>query len=308
MFRYRRRSRIGSALALWAAWRLFGPEPSPRFFGLQSRPEGPPGRTVTVGRHEFLVRESGPEDAPQVLLLHGWLYDGHTTWHRVIPHLAERFRVVSVDLRSHGKSDRIRSRFDISDLAEDVARLLDTLGMGPLPVVGYSLGGMVAQEMALASPGRVTGLVLGATAARPVGFPRWLSVPAFVAARAVSRVDRFLLPRIAYTYLMRTGTIPREHGAWLWGKLLDRDTNLYYEAGFAILRFDARDRVASIGVPTTVVITTEDQLVPSRLQRETASLIPDATVVELVGARHEAVLTHADEVAKAILETLDRVV
>jgi pimeloyl-ACP methyl ester carboxylesterase len=260
-----------------------------------------------VGRHEFLVREAGSPEAPPVLLLHGWLYDGHATWHRVVPHLAERFRVVSVDLRNHGKSDRIRARFDIGDLAEDVARLLDTMGLGPLPVVGYSLGGMVAQEMALASPGRVTGLVLGATAARPVGLPRWLTVPAFVAARAVSRLDRFVLPRIAYTYLMRTGTVPREHGVWLWRTLLDRDTNLYYEAGFAILRFDARDRVSSLGVPTTVVITTEDQLVAPRLQRETASLIPDARVVELEGARHEAVLTHADEIAKAILETLDRV-
>jgi pimeloyl-ACP methyl ester carboxylesterase len=305
--RYRRGSRIRTAVALWAAWRLFGPEPSPRFVGLQSRPEGNPGRTIMVGRHEFFVRESGPEDAPPVLLLHGWLYDAHATWHRVVPHLAERFRVVSVDLRNHGKSDRIRSRFDVADLAEDVARLLDTMGTGPLPVVGYSLGGMVAQELALTSPGRVTGLVLGATAARPVSLPRWLTVPAFVAGRAASRLDRFLLPRLAHAYLMRTGTVPAEHGAWLWRTLLDRDTNLYYETGFAILRFDARDRVGSIGVPTTMVVTTDDQLIAPRLQRETASLIPDARVVELEGARHEAVLTHADDIAKAILEALDRV-
>jgi 3-oxoadipate enol-lactonase len=300
----RSRSRIVTVLAGWAAWRLLGPEPSPRFVGRQRRPEGPTGRTVVVGRDEFFVREAGPEDAPPVLLLHGWLYDGHVTWHRIVPDLAERYRVIVLDLRNHGKTDRIRSHCDIADMADDVARVLDTLGLGPLPVVGYSLGGMVAQELALRSPGRVTGLVLGGTAAHPVDRPRWLSVPAFVLARVFSRIDRFLLPRIAYTYLMKTGTVPAEHGAWIWRSLLDRDTDLYYAAGFAILRFDARDRVGSIGVPTTCVIPTEDQLVRPHLQRETAELIPGATVVELVGARHEAILTHADDITKAISESL----
>jgi pimeloyl-ACP methyl ester carboxylesterase len=167
----RRRSPGLIAAAVWAAWRLFGPAPAPRFAGPQRRPEGPVGRTVLVGRDEFFIREVGPSDAPPVLLLHGWLYDSHATWHRVVPGLAESHRVIMLDLRNHGKTDRVRSRFDIADLADDVARFIDTMGLGPLPVVGYSLGGMVAQELAVRSPGRVTGLVLGGTAARLVDRP-----------------------------------------------------------------------------------------------------------------------------------------
>jgi 3-oxoadipate enol-lactonase len=301
------RPRLRSALTAWVLWRLFGPAPSPRFVGPQTVPEGPAGRTVRVGRHEFFVRAAGPEDGPKVLLLHGWLYDGFATWHRVLPLLADRYRVLVVDLRNQGKSDRIRSRFDVADLADDVARLLDTMRIGPIPVVGYSLGGMVAQELALRSPSRVSSLVLGATAARPVDRPRWLTVPAFVAARVVSRIDRFLLARISYLYLTRTGTVPERHGEWLWRCLLDRDTDLYYEAGFAVLRFDARDRVRRLSMPTTCILTTEDQLIPVRLQWETAETIPGAVVVELTGARHEAVLTHAEDLAKAVGEALTRV-
>jgi 3-oxoadipate enol-lactonase len=286
----------------WVAWRMFGREPQPRFVGRQTRPGGPTGRTILAGRHEFLVRESGPEDAPPIVLLHGWLYDAHATWHRIVPVLAEHHRVITIDLRNHGKTDRIRSRFDITDLGDDIARTLDVLGLAGVPVVGYSMGGMVAQALAIRHPGRVSRLVLGATAARPVTWPRWSTVPAMLVGRTLSRIDRFLLPRIAHQYMTRTGVIPPEHSAWLWEHLVDRDVDLYYEGGFAILRFDARDRVGQLDVPTLCIIPTADQLVMPRQQYETASLIPGARVVEIVGGRHEAVLTHSDDVAKAILE------
>ena len=301
----KKRRLLKGAIGAWALWRLFGPETGPRHRGIQSRPDGPPGRTVVAGRHEFFVREAGPADAPPIVLLHGWLYDGFATWHRVIPALAERRRVVVIDLRNHGKSDRIRGRFDIADLADDIARLFDVLGIAGVPVAGFSMGGMTLQELAVRHPGRASHVILGGTAAHPVDRPRALTVPLFVVGRALARLDRFMLPRIAHTYLMRTGVFPAEHGAWLWQNMLDRDTDLYYEGGFAILRFDARERAGDIGVPTLCIVPTDDQLIEARLQYETASLIPGATVLELPGAKHEAVLTHGDEIAKAILRFVE---
>jgi pimeloyl-ACP methyl ester carboxylesterase len=296
-----KRRRVFAAVGLaWLLWRLFGREVGPRHPGPQSRPDGPATRTLLVGRHEFAVREAGPVEGPPLVLLHGWLYDGHATWHRVLPRLAATHRVYAIDLRSHGKSDRIRGRFEIAETADDVARVLDALGLGAVPIVGYSMGGMTAQELALRHPGRVTRLVLAATAAHPVPYPRRLTVPVFLIGRALGRIDHTLLPRIAHRYLLATDVIPPEHSAWLWQILLDRDTDLYYEAGFAILRFDARDRVGSIGMPTLCIIPTDDQLIPAREQYDTAARITGAVVTELVGARHEAVLSHADDIAKAI--------
>ncbi len=293
---------IATAGLAWLAWRLFGGEAGPRVTGVQTRPEGPTGRTILAGRQEFFVREAGDPAAPPLLLLHGWLYDGHATWHRVLPRLAATHRVYSIDLRNHGKTDQIRDNFDIADAADDVARVMDVLGLGAVPVVGYSMGGMTAQELALRHPGRVTRLVLAATAAHPVPYPRPITVTVFLLGRALSRIDRTLLPRIAHRYLIATGVIPAEHAGWLWQVLLDRDTDLYYEAGFAILRFDAMDRVDKIRVPTLSIIPTDDQLIPARQQFATAARIPGAQVVELVGARHEAVLSHPDDIAKAIAD------
>lgn len=265
-----------------------------------------PGRLVVVGRHEFLVREVGDPGAPPLVLIHGWVYDSLATWHRLAPLLADRWRVITIDLHGHGKTDRVRGRYEIEDLADDVAGVLTTLGIGPAPVVGYSMGGMVAQALARRHPGAVDRLVLAATAARPVRLPGWLTVPAFLMGRAVARIDRFVAPRIAFRYLTATGVIPLEHRAWLWEALLDRDVDLYYESGFAILRFDAGPWLDGIEAPTLSIVPTSDQLIPARYQRETAGRLPDNRLVEIEGARHEAVLTHPAEMAQAIREFLTR--
>jgi 3-oxoadipate enol-lactonase len=296
-----RRKLIASAVAGWALWRLFGPEAPPRFNGTQERPADIPGRTVTVGRHEFFVRELGDPHAPPIVLLHGWLYDGLATWHRVAPQLAESYHVIIPDLRNHGKTDRIRSRFEIADAADEIAALLHHLDVAGSPIIGYSMGGMVAQELALRHPGVASRLVLAATAAAPVQWSRWITVPGMVGGRALSRMDRTLLPRLAYRYLTWTRVVGPEHAEWLWQNLLDRDTDLYYESGFAILRFDARDRIRRLKIPVGSIIPTKDQLIPSAHQHETAEMI-GSDVIEIQGARHEAVLTHPGEIAEAIAE------
>jgi pimeloyl-ACP methyl ester carboxylesterase len=262
------------------------------------------GRTVLSGRHEFLVREAGAAEDPPLVLLHGWVYDGHVTWHRVIPQLAESHRVYAIDLRSHGRSARVRGRVEIEDMADEVAGVLDALGLGTVALAGYSMGGMVAQALAHRHPGRIGRLILAGTAAQPIALPQWLVLTAFVGGRAIARLDRLIAPRIAHRYLLASGTVPPEHSAWLWEALLDRDVDLYYEAGFAILRFDAAPWVGRLAMPTLSIIPTHDQLVPAGRQRATAASLPDNRVVEIDGARHEAVLTHPGEVAGAILEFL----
>jgi len=296
---------ICAAGGAYALWKLFGPQIPPRFPGVQERPSDATGRTVIVGRDEFLVREAGPADGPPLVLIHGWVYDSLATWHRIVPELAAGNRVVCIDLRNHGRSDHIRGRFSIADLADEVAGVMDAIGITSAPVVGYSMGGMTAQELARRHPGKVERLVLAATAARPTWFPRWFGQVVFGLGRALGRIDPLLLPRIGYRYLTATGAIERRHAAWLWKVLLDRDVNLYYEAAFAINRFDSRDWIGSLRVPVLCIIPTCDQLILPGHQRATAEAIEGAAVVEIEGARHEAVLTHPEEITAAIAGFLE---
>jgi pimeloyl-ACP methyl ester carboxylesterase len=296
----RLRQVLGVGVLGWLAWRLFGPELVPRFETPQERPNRIAGRSVLVGQRELFVREAGSPAERPVVLLHGWAYDSLATWHKVLGPLAERYRVVAIDQRNHGRSERVRGSFDIEDVADEVAGVMDAVGVPRAAVVGYSMGGMVAQALAFRHPEKVERLVLGATAAYPLSRRRGAMRIGFALARALGRISLVEWSRATVSYLIQHGALEPRHARWMWGSLLDRDMSLSFEAGHAILRFDSRSWVGRIGVPALVVIPTEDQLVDPSSQRELADLLDEAMIVEVVGARHEAVLTHADDIVKAI--------
>lgn len=290
----------------WLAWRLFGPDPVPRTVGEQRRPLKVPGRSVFVGRYEFFVRELGAPDAPVLVLIHGWNFDGEMAFHKLAPLLADRYRVIVPDLRNHGKSDRIRGRFEISDVASEVDAIIDALGIDkPVAVLGYSMGGMVAQELALRHPETLSALILGATAARPMHRLRPVSFLLFKFTRAVARISRAEAVWASFLVLRRNGLIGAEDEAWMWDSLLARDANLYHEAAYAIWRFDTRDRISTISVPTMVVIPERDTVVSVSTQEELASLMPDASVVRLPDLGHESILADPGGFADAVFDFLD---
>ena len=289
----------------WLLWRLFGPELVPRFRAPQRRPLRIPGRTVLVGEHELFVREAGPADGPPLVLVHGWSFDGEMAFYRLIPLLAERFRVIVPDHRNHGKSDWVRGHFEVSDLADDLAGVLDAVGSSQATVVGYSLGGLVAQELTRRHPRHVSRLMLLATAARPLGQRRALLRVGMWLLRAVARVSVREMSATSLGVLRRTGSIDPHHERWMWEALLRRDPTLYWESGAAIWRFDSRSWVGRLEVPIAVVIMTRDQLMLPRVQYELAGCIKHAEIIELVGARHEAVYDRAGELAKEIAAFAD---
>ena len=265
-----------------------------------------PGRSVFVGRHEFFVRELGDADAPPLLLIHGWNFDGEMAFHKLAPRLARRYRVIVPDLRNHGKSDRIRGRFELADVADEVAAIVSQLGFSsPIPVLGYSMGGMVAQELALRHPETVSHLLLGATAARPLATLRPLSLLGFYFTRAVARISRAEAVWASFLTLRNNGLIDAEDEAWMWDSLLARDANLYHEAAFAIWRFDSRERIGEVAVPTLIVIPERDAIVRVARQEELAALLPDADVVRLPDLGHESVLAEPDRFAQAVEDFLD---
>lgn len=284
----------------WVVWRLIGPEVSGRYPPGQVRPTRIPGRTVFVGEEEFFVRETGLEDGPTIVLIHGWSLDGELTFHRLIPLLASRFRVVIPDHRNHGRSAWIRGRFELAQAADELAAVLDAVGVARATLFGWSMGGMIAQELTRRQPLRVDRLILGGTAARPIPRLRMAARVLFWLGRAIARISTREMSLISTEIMVRTGAIGQEHRRWMINGLMRRDASLYYEAAAAVWRFDSRDWVGKLGRPALVIIPTEDQLVPPAAQYELAELMEGVEVLELVGGRHEAILNRADEIAKAV--------
>ena len=152
------------------------------------------------------------------------------------------------------------------------------------------------------------GLVLSGALEALVDFHRgeqaWsLAIP--LARRLVALESLLRLGRISmvewgqavHRYLLASGAVDRANARWLWEYLLDRDPRLSFESGIAVWHFDSRDWVGNLDVPTLVIIPTADQLVPPSAQRELADLLRDSRVVELAGAKHEAVMTHGGDIA-----------
>jgi pimeloyl-ACP methyl ester carboxylesterase len=279
---------------------LFGPEIEPRFVPPQAHPLRMPGRTVFVGDREFFLRETGPAGGSPLVLIHGLGNNSLENWYELIKRLDGRFRVVAVDMRNHGKSDKPRERFEVSRMADEVAGMMDAIGIPRATVAGFSMGGMVAQELARRHPHRVERMILMSTTAHHAWAWRGVRWLGFVFGRAFERLTGKELSLFTYWYMVLTGAVPRVFGRWYREAILDRDADLYYEAAFAVIGFDSRPWVGRLDVPALVVITIKDQLVPASWQYDLAGRLHDVEVVELVDGGHEAPWTHAGQIAAAI--------
>src|SRR5215831_13856430 len=111
-------------------------------------------------------RVHGSDDRPVLFLSHS-LGQDHGMWDMQAEWLAPYFRVVRYDTRGHGASGVVNGDYSVSDLGQDAARLADALGIDRFAFCGLSLGGMIAQWLALNVPDRVTAVVLANTSARP---------------------------------------------------------------------------------------------------------------------------------------------
>lgn len=112
--------------------------------------------------------EAGPEDAPVLILLHGYT-DSSLDWSQVIPYLEDDFHIYALDLRGHGGSEAPECCYTIPDMAYDVVAFMDALDIPKASVAGFSMGSLVAQGLAIDYPERVDKLVLVASTDTGVG-------------------------------------------------------------------------------------------------------------------------------------------
>jgi 3-oxoadipate enol-lactonase len=243
-----------------------------------------------------------------VVLIMGFGGD-HTAWSFQTRAFAERYRVIAFDNRGVGQTDTPDCPYTTRMMADDTAGLMDVLGIDRAHVIGVSLGGMIAQELALARPERVRSLHLGCTLPRPDAYT--------LALNAAWREMRTSLGREAML---------RALGLWLFAPVTYQERPDLVEAvlqnslanpypqsltGFlrqseAVAAHDARERLGAIRCPTLVSVAEEDILVPPRFSREIAARIPGAALRIVPGAGHGYFLERADAFNALCLEFLAR--
>lgn len=255
--------------------------------------------------------ETGPRepDAPgePVLMIMG-LGASSRLWFRLLPWIARRHRAILFDNRGTGNSSPVRSRLSMSGLAHDARAVLDDAGVESAHVIGASMGGMIAQHLALEHPDSIRSLTLACTApGGRNGIPPWRLMS--TAALRPLLGSRRTFPLVA-PVLYGKATLeerPERVRQDLDRRLEDNTSPLtvYAQMG-AIAGHDTRARLRELkGVPTLVVHGLEDSLVPPDRGRELAELIPGSKLELIPRCGHLLTTDAEEEVAEAILSHLE---
>jgi 3-oxoadipate enol-lactonase len=266
----------------------------------------PEGRMVELpGRGStFVVDVAGPTpDAPAVVLLHALGCTAYLTYYPVIDELAKRFRVITFDQRWHGRGIRSK-RFRFADCAGDVEAVLDVLGVPSAIVVGYSMGGLIAQLVARDAPERVDGLVLCATARNFRGKRREkLFFP--VMTLATHPLASYALQRVEQVAEHLPAAPDLDASTPAFGRAEFRSTSGWSmpEVLGELGRFNSAPWVGRITCPTAVVVTDHDHAIPAHRQRKLAASIPGAETFELHGG-HVALITRSAAWQEALVQAL----
>jgi pimeloyl-ACP methyl ester carboxylesterase len=249
-----------------------------------------------------LAYEVHGEGSP-VLLIHGWGY-GLWGWEPVARPLAARYRVVAFDNRGVGGSDIPPGPYTVTDMAEDAVAVLDAAGLRTAHVIGTSLGGMIAQEVALDFPDRVDRLVLACTTPGGPG--------AYAMPRQTVRLleeAQSLEPQVALRRFVANALAPGApeelvERIYSYRQAQRPDPAGWHAQGAAGAGFDASERLGAIAAPTLVLHGTADGVVDPRNSELLAERIPDARLDWFEGCGHLFFWEQPDRFVEVVTEFL----
>ena len=235
-----------------------------------------------------------------LVLIHGFPLD-HTSWDEVAPILENKFDVILPDLRGFGQSTTIESPYSMADMADDIARLLDDLGIDKVAIAGHSMGGYVALAFLKKYPQRVIGLGLissQAVADTPERKDGRYKTASDVAEKGVSVVVEAMTPKLSADIrvqkYVRT-VIGNQSKPAVIGALkamAEREEMLPYLSALQNNHLD---------FPVTLIHGDADVLIPLDRSKEIRSVLPSAKLFELSGAGHMPMMEFAQATTDGLM-------
>ena len=242
--------------------------------------------TTAANGVDLWVEQEGKGD--DVLFISG-LADEGACWVDQVAGLNDRYRLTTFDNRGVGRSSTPDGPFAITDFMADTVALMDALGLDRPHVVGSSMGGAIAQELALAHPGRVRSLVLNGTWCRGDRFLHEVFRNWMWSAEKADSIRDFLVtvnlwcfsPRIWNEGTMDEWITAAEASPYA------QSVDAFCRSSQALIDHDTADRIASITAPTLVTVGELDLAVPPRFSQELVERIPNARLVVIPAVGHQ---------------------
>lgn len=252
---------------------------------------------------EYTAYAINHAEAGTVVLL-GSLGATQEMWEAQVGPLSEFYQVVTVDLRGHGESPYPDTSWTIEDMAADVIAILDELDVAEAHIVGLSLGGAVAQCLAVDYPQRVASLVLSATAAKFGTAQAWQEKAELVREQGTGALaDTVVGNWFTQQCFDSTPQLPRR-----FADMITQTSDAGY-AGCceALAQFDSRPRLADIAAPTLVIAGAEDTSTALPVVSELHDAIPGSTQITISPAKHLLNVEQAELYTAAVLAQLRKV-
>ena len=225
---------------------------------------------VDAGGARLFSRADGPADGPAVVFSNS-LGTDLSLWDPLLPHLPEGLRIVRYDNRGHGRSDVPPAPYAMGALVSDAEAVCDHWGVSPCVFVGLSVGGMIAQGLAVKRPDLMRAVVLSNTGAKIGTAPLWADRIATVEAKGVEALADGILQRwFSKDFRESPAVAP-------WRDLLvATPTAGYAGTSAAISGTDFYQTTATLTLPVLGIAGSEDGATPPDLVRETVELVPGA--------------------------------
>jgi pimeloyl-ACP methyl ester carboxylesterase len=242
--------------------------------------------TTALGGVEIWMEQEGEGD--DVLFISG-LADEGACWVDQVAGLKDRYRLTTFDNRGVGRSSTPSGPFRIVDFTADTAALMDALELERPHVVGSSMGGAIAQELALAHPDRVRSLVLNGTWCRGDRFLHEILRNWMWSAEKADSIRDFLVtvnlwcfsPRIWNAGTMDDWIAAAEASPYA------QSADAFCRSAQALIDHDSADRIGAIDAPTLVTVGELDLVLPARFSEELVRRIPNARLVVIPAVGHQ---------------------
>jgi len=230
-----------------------------------------------------------------------------TSWQPFLDTAASQFRVLTFDNRGSGQAPELTGPTSIREMARDLLTLLDRLGIERVPIIGRSMGGMIAQELAQIAPERIERLVLVSTTGRVDAHLKQLFL--LWADMAEQGVPASIRHRSCLLWCLGARAVEQDARvqAYLAARVRSERTRDYVLQARACAEHDALSALAALSIPTLIVAGTEDRFTPRAHARALAAAIPDSALHWIPGTGHLPYLEDPERFAAAVLPFLVQV-
>jgi pimeloyl-ACP methyl ester carboxylesterase len=262
-----------------------------------------PTPKIEIAGTKLHYEESGKGNP--IILVHGMggsVFD----WVMQIPFFSKAYRVLAVEMRDHGESDKWSGSYDIKMFSEDLAQFAGKLGIQKAAFFGLSMGGMIVMQFAIDHPRMVEALVLADTA--PSLFMDSIETALEMASMSQKMTGKELA-MATMSYLFTPEFIKNQPAIiQQMIKISDaRDPSSTFRAAQGLANFDIKKRLKEIKVPTLIANGEDDKVVPLSAARYLEKTIRGAKLIVLPKGRHMSIIEKADQFNTAVLDFLKQI-